>query len=406
MAEQNISLSKTEQILLDILGNALFHAGHVIGSHYDWNCVLREAYVQAVPRIVLSEIDSNMLDTELYSKIKRKTDQILANNIRVNREHANLHQRFVSAGIPYMILKGCASTAYYPDPMLRSMGDVDFLVLKSDIERAGRVLESEGFQAWGEKHICHIVYRKNMAHLEMHFEPSGIPYGRAGDLVREYLSDAIEMAIETDTEFGKMIMPSKFHHGLVLLLHTSHHLTGEGVGLRHLCDWAVFVDSLTDELFCELFEEKLKAIGMWKFAQILTQTAVHYLGCKEKKWVGKEEQEVTKAIILDIFAGGNFGKKDIERSNESRIISNRGKSGIGRTSMFRQLFLSLNEVVRTRWGISKKCPVLLPIGWIFFGVKYLIWIVMGKRKAIHPKKMIEGASARRDLYQKLQLFEI
>ena len=55
-------------------------------------------------------------------------------------------------------------------------------------------------------------------------------------------------------------MPSHFHHGLNLLLHTNQHLLGEGLGLRHLCDWAVFAAGFSDEEFRELFEEKLKAV--------------------------------------------------------------------------------------------------------------------------------------------------
>ena len=72
-----------------------------------------------------------------------------------------------NAGIPYVILKGCASAFYYPDPSKRLMGDVDFLVKESDLEQAGEILRQEGFVPWEEDHICHVVYRKDVTHLEM-----------------------------------------------------------------------------------------------------------------------------------------------------------------------------------------------------------------------------------------------
>lgn len=46
-----------------------------------------------------------------------------------------------------------------------------------------------------------------------------------------------------------------------MLLHVAGHLINTGIGLRHLCDWAVFVAKFSDEGFCEMFEDKLKAVG-------------------------------------------------------------------------------------------------------------------------------------------------
>ena len=59
------------------------------------------------------------------------------------------------------------------------MGDVDFLVRKEDMERAGKVLEQEGFVPWDEEHICHVVYRRLPTHYEMHFEPAGVAIWRS-----------------------------------------------------------------------------------------------------------------------------------------------------------------------------------------------------------------------------------
>ena len=47
----------------------------------------------------------------------------------------------------------------------------------------------------------------------------------------------MEKAEEVLFEGEKIRIPAPFHHGLILLLHTVHHMLGEGIGLRHLCDW-------------------------------------------------------------------------------------------------------------------------------------------------------------------------
>jgi hypothetical protein len=67
-------------------------------------------------------------------------------------------------------------------------------------------------------------------HYEMHFNLVGTPHGTAGDLVRVYTKDIFEKAETRTVVSGVATLLSPFHHGLILLLHTCHHLTGEGVG--------------------------------------------------------------------------------------------------------------------------------------------------------------------------------
>ena len=241
-------------------------------------------------------------------------------------------------------------------------------------------------------------------HYEMHFNLAGTPNGAVGNLVREYTKDIFENAQEKMVGTCSAMLPSPFHHGLILLLHTCHHLTGEGVGLRHLCDWAVFENSFSEKEFCDLFEEKLKKIGLWRFAQILTRVSIKYLGAGERTWT-EVDDELVDAFIEDVLGGGNFGVKDAERSNQAYLISSRGKNGVGKTSIGRQFFISLNNVVYTRWPFSEKWKVALPVGWVYFGAKQIIKISKGKRKQIHLRQMINGAEQRKKLYSRFSLFE-
>jgi hypothetical protein len=184
-------------------------------------------------------------------------------------------------------------------------------------------------------------------------------------------------------------------------------LTGEGVGLRHLCDWAVFANHLSNDEFREIFEEKLKAVGLWRFAQLLTQLSSKYLGMPEKEWaMDNVDDELLNAMIHDIFDGGNFGKKDNQRINESYLISSRGKHGVNNTSMFRQLIISLNEATYVHIPLIKKFKFLLPFGWIYMLLRQLIFIACGKRNKVDVSKMISGANERKKIYKQFNLFEI
>ena len=150
---------KIEQILLDLLANSLFGAGRKIECQtVKWPLVWREAYVQAVTLLAFSgEVHENC-EEKFISLIRNKLKDDLRGVMHVNKEHIRLHKIMTEAGIPYVILKGAASAAYYPDPIMRAMGDVDFLIDSEDVERTCKVLEEKGFKRNPKEHEKHIVY--------------------------------------------------------------------------------------------------------------------------------------------------------------------------------------------------------------------------------------------------------
>lgn len=401
-------MEKAQKLLIKLLARELFGKMYKIEqlSAAEWNEVFTEAQQQAVLKIAYNAASKLSVPDVVRSKWQIPALNNLRNNVIIVNNHIQLHSWLETAGIPYVVLKGSSSAYYYPTPVDRAMGDVDFLVKESGIERAGEILKANGLKPWKVDHICHIVYRKPNMHLEMHFDISGVPLGKPGKLVHKYTEDIFENSFIYDTVNGSMRLPSKFHHGLVILLHTSHHLTGEGIGLRHLCDWAVFLDSCSDDEFKVLFENKFKAIGMWKFASVLSSICIKYLGCKPKSCLMDIDTDLSKQLIEDILFGGNFGKKDSQsRQLQARMISNRGKSGINRRTLFGNFVCSVNESVKNHWPKARKNPVIIPVGWVYFGVVKLS-NRLGITTAKSIRSTISDASKRKKLYNKLGIFEM
>ena len=261
MGIKNTKLREHEKILLDILANNLFDAGRKVElNEGNLNAVWCEAYAQAVTLMAFHNSNEEILKNEKCVYIRKKLTQTLADNAKVDFEHIRICNIMKNAGIPCTILKGFASALYYPDPLMRSMGDVDFLVDTDNFEEANKILSENGYEATGKNHDVHDVYLGRVCRCEMHFQPSGIPKGKAGVKVRKYLSHLLEESVTVKTELGDLTVPSTYHHGLIILLHMCHHLTGDGLGLRHLCDWAVFLNKIGEEKFLELFE---KTFNFW-----------------------------------------------------------------------------------------------------------------------------------------------
>ena len=255
------------------------------------------------------------------------------------------------------------------------------------------------------EHDFHIAYHKGKTSFELHFDIPGVPVGKNSEFVHSFVTDIFENSLEYKTNGKEMTLPSVFHHGLVNILHICGHLTATGVGLRHLCDWAVFVNSVSDESFSELFEDKFKAIGIWKFAAVLTAISEKYLGCEHKAcFDGYADEKLADSLTEDILFGGNFGRKDSARQLEWHMIATKGRFEKQRKNKLWRLIGSMNKAVRRNWKITNKVPVLLPVGWVYFGVRKIKHSKGKDHKLPSVKRIVTHAESRQELYDKLALF--
>ncbi len=372
----------------------------------DWKALFKESVEQAVALSCLQGLDTATMPEEVQKAWQNYAMRSLRSNVRIHEQHAYLHELMKKSEIPYVILKGSASAYYYADPLMRSMGDVDFFVLPENIDRATEWLKAEGFTPWEEDHACHIVLKKENIHLEMHFEPAGVPEGALGDIIREYLSDTFERSCEAEISGNVFQMPTDFHHGLIILMHTYHHMLAEGVGIRHLCDWAVFVKHFEGEQFADVFQEKLSKVGLWRYAQIMSYLCHRYLGIPRCEWMGEQDDGYCEALMTDILAGGNFGEKDETRSVQGLSISNRGKGGVKKRSGLAQVIISANAAGKIKYHRMAKIPLLKHFCFIPLGFRYTFRVLTGKRKGLHIAKNMKAAESRKELYQNFKLFEV
>ena len=400
-------ITKEQKCLIDCLSAMLFDKKLEISDDIDLDKVIYEAKAQSVVSYIYPVLKPYLTD-EQKSKFQTLNRWLTANNVRVEFEHMELDALMQENKIPYVIIKGLVSASYYPHSELRTLGDVDFLVDKNDMDRAGKALKKVGFvPTQDDEHECHIAYHRKPAPSipisiwEMHWEPNGIPNRKEGDILRDYFS-----TILNDSSYnGKFFVPSKFHHGLILIIHTATHLINTGVGLRHICDWAAFVSKIEEGEFCAIFEYKLKKVGLWKFAQLLTQLSVKFFGCPYKKWIGEIDEEYIDEMMADIFKGGNFGYKDDQRINQAKLITSHDKGSVDDSSLAGQFFTTMNEKSRLVMPITKKIPVLLPIGWIYVGIRHLLRIKSNERPEINLKEMVSGANKRKAIYREFRLYE-
>ncbi len=398
-------LTKEQNILLTLVRCSLLgEKNEAFSEPVDFSALWKEAEIQTVLLLALNNSESTLFSQSEREFLKNRLQSYFLKNIAVGSEHSHLHKLLTQAEIPYVIIKGMASSSYYPDELMRLMGDVDFLVKKEDMTKVDCILVDDGYTVRKKENSHHVTYDKGGQRIEMHFLPPGIPEGGAGERLVGFFDDITQKSSLKETAFGKLSVPSPYHHGLVLLLHTVHHMTGDGLGLRHLCDWSVFASSFAENDFRSIFEESLKSVGLWNFAVVLTRVCCECLGCSLVLSGESVCDESCRQFLADVFSSGNFGQKNPDRSHESLFMPD-NNPGNKKNSLIVNAILSVNEIVYSNWRIVRKLKILLPVGWLFFGGRYIIRSLMGKRPEIRLRNVVSEARERQSFYDKLKLFE-
>lgn len=178
---------------------------------------------------------------------------------------------------------------------------------------------------------------------------------------------------------------------------------GAGIGIRHLCDWALFLNSIEEKEFLKLFQEPLQNMGLWVFAQTISLTSVLAFGLERQNWMGTQE-ELAGALLVDIMAGGNNGRKEEQRIYEAMFISDARRLNM-QTGRIHQLFGSMNEKAYTTWPMMKHCKILLPVGWVLLYIRRVYRVLTGKRAKMNYFKVYKDSYQRKELYQQLHIFE-
>lgn len=395
-------MNRIENELLKITASALFKTEYEFKKDIDYSAVLDEAEAQVVYCLVYDKVSSVIPPDEAADRLENYYRHIIL-NVAVDDSHAEVHKLMTENGIEYVTVKGCASASYYPEPELRCMGDVDFLVHPDNYSRAVQLAEEQGFKPnENDDESHHQALQKDLIIWEIHHSLNGLPEGKIGELCKKKLSGIYDTAVVYKKGDKRFLMTDSYHHGLVMLFHLIEHITTTGVGLRHICDWAVFVGSMTEAEFVQMYEADLKEIGLWQFARILTALSSEYLGLPEREFAKGVDKNLLNDMIEDVIKGGNFGKKDKDRYHGSMLVADKNSEGEGVAKSF---FKTLNRRVRYRMPITEKQPILMPIGWIYVGLNHIKMVVKGERPSLHPTKTIKEAAKRSDLNKRYRLFE-
>lgn len=233
-------------------------------------------------------------------------EQIKQENRLMNQEVATFARMMEDAEVDYMVVKGQTLAALYAEPLARMPGDIDFLV--NDYQQASKVLKAQ----WGVELPGRIAEKEvSFAHGTALYELHTYLIDFGSNRHRRYWENALAKSkpsyIIIDGEEVRTMEPTLY--AAYVFLHLFFHFVHEGIGLRHLCDWAVMMHHYADEIDSQRLSEVLKNVGMLKAFRAFGTILVDQLGMADFPLpLSAKDRKLQSKILKDIMRGGNFGR--------------------------------------------------------------------------------------------------
>ncbi len=296
-------INQTQKALMSLIKASLSGEKLALLEETDWNEVLTEARQQTVEGLAAKAVpnpQSTVWKDDMLTTV--------AASMNVLHEQTKLVRLFEDHKLPIVILKGTAAACYYPEPALRTMGDIDFLVPQERFEDAVRLLEKNGYkQLYQERNEFvlprHLQFEKNGIYYELHHH-----YSSYGLDLEKYLIDGFSRVIKREIRGNSFPTLPNPENALVLLDHVRKHLIECGLGLRQVIDWMECVCSLTTEETATL-QGYVKETGLEKLACTLNQICCDYFGMPEVLlWKTKIDTKTEEELLELLFERGNFGE--------------------------------------------------------------------------------------------------
>lgn len=189
---------------------------------------------------------------------------------------AELAEKWAEQGIKTLCLKGFAFSTYYPIPNHRECGDFD-CYLYDDYAKGNGIMRELGARVDEEmyKH-SEIIYRKVM--VENHRFIVAVRGGRKMKNLHTLLDNIARTEERKQIFDTKIEMPSPLFNALFMNYHSLSHFLSEGIRLRHILDWALYLRKEQERLDWCRFYELCEEYDMRAFVDCMTAIAVHAFG--------------------------------------------------------------------------------------------------------------------------------
>lgn len=343
----------------------------------DWTVLLRLAGEQKLLPLVYAAVRGTpgfaAAPEAVRAAARRQTMREAAAQTVHTEAFLRLYQALRAEGLAPVVVKGIVCRALYPQPELRPSSDEDLYLTAAEMPHFHAVLLRAGFvltepeRDYRSAHEARYVHPDTGLVVEGHWALFPTEYAVYAAL-NVQLSDLMQRAQDWETGGVTLRVPDACDHLIFLLLHAFKHFISSGVGVRQLCDIALWMRRFGAQIDWQRVRAALRATHSEGFAAAVIDAGVHWFGLERAAAHIPPDWETLEsaALLADALSGGVYGSADSTRRHSCTITIHAAdrahRGGTGRASLCAALFPG-REVMAGWYPYVARCPALLPAAW-------------------------------------------
>ena len=235
---------KQQKIFFDFLRFCIGSAKEIPGSlkEVDWKELYAIAQKQALLGVLFHGIQRLPKELAPEQKLLMQwmvmAEMVRKQNIKLYQDSVKVCQNFEKEGFANCILKGQGNALLYPDPYMRTPGDIDIYLSggrKKIMKYVDQVCPNQVMR------YHHVDFPVMKTAIEVHFTPSYMFYPihnrRMQKWFEEVMGEQCYHLVSLPDGYGKIHVPKVSFNVIYILSHLYRHIFTEGIGLRQLLDY-------------------------------------------------------------------------------------------------------------------------------------------------------------------------
>ena len=367
MSTAHDTLSHHEQLFLELLTAALHRrppqAETFVGlASGTWERIHRLMIAHAVSAFVGDRVlllpKEALPDRTLRLTIFSEIELTRRGNKYLSKALGRLSDLYRTHDLPFVLLKGLGLALFYPDPSLRTGGDLDTLFYRpGDYERANALLTAKGYYLHDDSEVRygHTAFSYERTIVENHARAVFFDYKRYNDFFDHLVQEAAEQGTFVPISYeGNTFLTLPHELNIVYtFIHMFFHWLHWGVGFRQYSDWILLMTRLREEVDAREIERIARALDILYPMQLFAQAAELYLEVSPEVFPFPRLQArdlYSDQIIRDVLHSGNFGFSQRPDRARSRLLTDLRKLLFKARRSHRLHAIAPTHASRIIWG--------------------------------------------------------
>ena len=235
---------KQQKIFFDFMRFCIGSAKEIPGSlkEVDWKELYAIAQKQALLGVLFHGIQRLPKELAPEQKLLMQwmvmAEMIRKQNIRLFQDSVKVCKNFENEGFANCILKGQGNALLYPDPYIRTPGDIDIYLTggrKRVMQYINKVCPNQVMR------YHHVDFPVMKTAIEVHFTPSYMFFPIHNSRMQKRFKEVMDLqcsnVVTLPDGYGEITVPTMNFNVIYILSHLYRHIFTEGIGLRQLLDY-------------------------------------------------------------------------------------------------------------------------------------------------------------------------